>query len=604
MKTKLLQFWLRRLALLVIFVTPAVLPVWSINRVVEVNGDGEISIVNKYAVIDVILREANNPRGDVNGDGNISIADVTALIDYLLTGDASNIVFGNADCDLNGNVSISDVTTLIDYLLKGEWPEEEQDYEYVDLGLPSGTLWATCNVGANSPEEYGDYFAWGETEPKDFYDLSTYKWIDSSNMLIKYCTDSDYGTIDNKTELDPEDDAAYMNLGVLWRMPSSEQFQELCDECTWTWTTKSGVNGQLVTGPNGNTLFFPAAGYWFGSSIGGLGSRGHYWSCDLYIGYQYDACYIFFDSGNYGLWYRSRDYGRTVRAVRASQEPVQFQLSETEVSLEVGESKTVDILNGSGSYTVDGGTDCVSSTFNGNQLILTGISEGTAELIVTDVTTQANASIFVSVTDSDTIQFDHEWVDLGLPSGTLWATCNVGANAPEEYGDYFAWGETEPKDYYDGNTYKWCNNGDYYQLTKYCTKSEYGYNGFVDNKSELDPEDDAAYVNWGENWRMPTYDQQKELLNKCTWTWTTQNGVNGYLVTGSNSASLFLPAAGSRWSDYLASAGTYGEYWSRPLDSTHPCNADIIGFNSDERGIWHVDRNIGHSVRAVRVSQN
>jgi hypothetical protein len=133
---------------------------------------------------------------------------------------------------------------------------------------------------------------------------------------------------------------------------------------------------------------------------------------------------------------------------------------------------------------------------------------------------------------------EHEYVDLGL--SVKWATCNVGATKPEEYGDYFAWGETTPKDAYDWSTYKWCNGGPSTQ-TKYCTNSSYGT---VDNKTTLDLSDDAACANWGGSWRMPTRAEQDELRNNCTWTWTTQNGVNGYKVTGTNGNSIFLPAAG------------------------------------------------------------
>ena len=133
-----------------------------------------------------------------------------------------------------------------------------------------------------------------------------------------------------------------------------------------------------------------------------------------------------------------------------------------------------------------------------------------------------------------------EAIDLGLPSGTKWANMNVAASTPEEYGGYYAWGETEEKDNYSWSTYKWCR-GSYDTQTKYCTDSSYGT---VDNKTVLDPEDDVAHVKWGGTWRMPTLDEQKELLNKCTWNWTTQNGVNGYKGTGPNGNSIFLPAAG------------------------------------------------------------
>ena len=198
---------------------------------------------------------------------------------------------------------------------------------------------------------------------------------------------------------------------------------------------------------------------------------------------------------------------------------------------------------------------------------------------------------------------DHEWVDLGLPSGTLWATMNVGASNPEDYGDYFAWGETQPKGYYDWSTYKWCN-GDYNQLTKYCTKSGYGYNGFVDNKAELDPEDDAATANWGSGWRMPSLEQMQELRDNCTSEWTTRNGVNGRLFTSNiNGASLFLPAAGYRWGDGLYDAGSWGNYWSRTLDSRNPGSAFLLIFSSGSVNwdYWGNNRSSGQKVRAVRV---
>jgi len=201
---------------------------------------------------------------------------------------------------------------------------------------------------------------------------------------------------------------------------------------------------------------------------------------------------------------------------------------------------------------------------------------------------------------------DHEWVDLGLPSGTLWATCNVGASAPEDYGDYFAWGETAPKDNYGWNTYKWAyydSNGDW-RLTKYCTRSDYGYNGFTDNKTELDPEDDAAYVNWGPSWRMPTTEQQRELDEKCSFVWTTQNGVKGRLFTGPNGNTFFLPAAGYRWNESLDFAGSWGYYWSRTLDPDDSYSAHDLRFYSGRVIRYHYYRRYGFTVRAVRVSQN
>ena len=259
--------------------------------------------------------------GDTNSDGYINIADVTELIDYLLSGVSSQINLTNADTDQNGSVNIADVTELIDYLLNGKWSWEPV-HEWVDLGLPSGTLWATCNVGARNPEDYGDYFAWGETEPKDVYDWSTYKWCNGSYniSLWKYCTYSSYGTVDNKRELDPVDDAAYVNRGSSWRMPTYEQFIELKAKCTWTWTTQSGVNGCLVTGSNGNSLFLPAAGYRDDSSLYTAGSIGHYWSRTLYSDNPLNVYHLCFGSDEV-FWYNysGRFFGSTVRPVHVSQ---------------------------------------------------------------------------------------------------------------------------------------------------------------------------------------------------------------------------------------------------------------------------------------------
>ena len=141
----------------------------------------------------------------------------------------------------------------------------------------------------------------------------------------------------------------------------------------------------------------------------------------------------------------------------------------------------------------------------------------------------------------------HDYVDLGLPSGTLWATCNVGASCPEDYGDYFAWGETEGYKYgkkrFSWSNYKWCQ-GTETTMTKYCTHSDYGT---VDNITELQSSDDAATVNWGSGWQMPNFEQLMELFhsNNTTAEYTTVNGVKCYKVTSkANGKSIFLSAAG------------------------------------------------------------
>ena len=191
------------------------------------------------------------------------------------------------------------------------------------------------------------------------------------------------------------------------------------------------------------------------------------------------------------------------------------------------------------------------------------------------------------------------YVDLGLPSGLKWATCNVGADSPEDYGDYFAWGETQPKDYYSWSTYKYCN-GDEYSMTKYCTDSEYG---IVDNKTTLELSDDAARVNWGGSWRMPTLAELDELRNtsNCTWTWTTQNGVKGYKVTSKkNGNSIFLSAAGYRSGSGLYSAGSYGYCRSSSLGTSYGGDYAWGLLFDSSNVVWNSGyRYYGRSVRAV-----
>ena len=198
------------------------------------------------------------------------------------------------------------------------------DYVYVDLGLPSGLLWATCNVGADNPEDYGEYFAWGETEPKDTYNWSTYQYCNGSyNTLTKYCNNSNYGYngfTDNLTTLLPEDDAATANWGSNWRVPTKEEWQELYNNTTCTWTTQNSVNGRLFTAGNGNSLFLPAAGYRYNSGLSDAGSSGYYWSSSLDTDGPNGAWRFGFYSGNYGMYRSGRSCGFTVRPVCSSRQ--------------------------------------------------------------------------------------------------------------------------------------------------------------------------------------------------------------------------------------------------------------------------------------------
>lgn len=196
----------------------------------------------------------------------------------------------------------------------------------------------------------------------------------------------------------------------------------------------------------------------------------------------------------------------------------------------------------------------------------------------------------------------HEYVDLGL--SVKWATCNVGASTPTEYGDYFAWGETEPKDDYSWETYKWCKIGtDYVSMSKYTDPyKEWGWGWLVAN-AELLSIDDAATVNWGETWRMPTWEELRELLDGCDWVWQTDymgTGVAGRMgISKINGNSIFFPAAGYREDSDFAYVGEYGGYWSSTHYSVLANTAYYLLFNDDYIYWRNYNRYVGRSIRAV-----
>ena len=188
----------------------------------------------------------------------------------------------------------------------------------VDLGL--SVYWATCNIGASKPQDYGEYYAWGETETKLNYSWSTYKFGTSqSGPFSKYNTNSSYGTVDNKMVLDSEDDIASVKLGVEWRLPTDAEWIELIEKCTWTNTSDyngTGVKGIIITATNGNSIFLPAAGYRDGTNSKGAGSHGDYWSSSL-TEVSNCAVAVFFGSDGYyfDIYDELRFYGFSVRPV-------------------------------------------------------------------------------------------------------------------------------------------------------------------------------------------------------------------------------------------------------------------------------------------------
>lgn len=190
-----------------------------------------------------------------------------------------------------------------------------------------------------------------------------------------------------------------------------------------------------------------------------------------------------------------------------------------------------------------------------------------------------------------------EWVDLGLPSGLLWADRNVGATLPEDPGNYYAWGETETKDVYNWDTYRYghANN----QLTKYCNKTSNGLDGFTDELVVLEACDDAATVNMGGGARIPTKEDWQELKANTISTYTSRNGMNGRLYTAQNGKSIFIPQGGMRWDGEVGYVSEEGYCWSATLSTSYPYCAGFFSFGESGDGLVAETRYLGLPVRAV-----
>ena len=236
--------------------------------------------------------------------------DATAKNDWIVLNTASGIA-GTKELQFitkrNGKKEVREGTIVIQNKDAGLYAElsvvqealcVDVGIEAVDLGL--SVKWASCNVGANFPEDYGDYFAWGEISPKDSYT--------SDNC-------STYGVAMSDISGNPQYDAATANWGGAWRMPTKSEQQELLNNCTWEWTSLNGVNGQRVTGSNGNSIFLPAAGFRYGTSSYGVGSDGRYWSSTPFEVDGNSAYNLGFNSDSYDWSWGNRYYGRSVRPV-------------------------------------------------------------------------------------------------------------------------------------------------------------------------------------------------------------------------------------------------------------------------------------------------
>ena len=453
---------------------------------------------------------------------------LVGLLEYvdILNGDLTgrNLPAGITEETVKGMIihSIGDLDTMKAMSAGGG---SELEY-YVDLGLPSGTLWATCNIGAKLPEETGLYFAWGETHgytaeqvgvDKDFL----FSWED----YVFGNPQSKYNETDGKTELESGDDAATVNLDLNWRMPTKEQFQELIDNTDQEWTEINGVKGTKLTSKvdENKFVFFPAVGYAENSKVDNVGDIGFYWSVSLKDDEISNAWFFGFDTEMQSVDKYFRYCGCPIRPVSS-----------------------------------------------------------------------------------------HKYINLGLPSGTLWATENIkDANGNELY---FAWGETQgytAEQVGVDKNFTWDGENNDYAFGPFDRddQTNFGMKKYnkTDGITELESKDDAATVNWGKGWKMPTEEQFQELLDNTNHEWVEIDGVPGAKLTskveGYTDKFLFFPAVGNAVDGEVYDVGDSGCCWSASLDGGFVGSARYFGSNGDF-GLYRMDsfsRYVGDSVRPVRL---
>lgn len=518
-------------------------------------------------------------------------------------------------------------------------------HNYVNLGL--SVMWATCNIGATNCYDYGRYYGWGEISTKTSYTWNYYKF-GNWNTISKYtlpdgetdCVHYDGNGVfigDYKSVLESADDAASYYWNTNCRIPTSAEVLELLntENCLWIWcpsgnTEFNGVAGYKVqskkTGYTHNYIFLPAAGYKTENNTNNTGVTGRYWTSELGNLYSTVAeCLHFYSSSTRSLSNTVFRYtGQSIRAVH-SEDPncgiLGVTLDKSELIMEPGSCESLTATVSKQAWALNdmvlwksSNSSIVKVDNQGN--ITAGTTAGTAVITVETVFGGFTASCTVRV---GTFHNGYEYVDLGL--NVKWATCNLGADNPYDYGIYYAWGETKGyneedtsnatnynyassyvKTYYYWNTYKYCDGSSYNGHAQGLTK-------YISSPLVLEPEDDAATVNWGSGWRMPTREDWIELSSsgKCTWTWTSMNGIKGWKVqskiTGYTDKYIFLPAAGYRSSSlYSGQPGTIGKYWSSSLESTQLYQgntAHIFNINGSYYQVMTTERYYGLSVRPV-----
>ena len=417
---------------------------------------------------------------------------------------------------------------------------------YIDLGLPSGTKWANMNVGASSPEEYGMYFAWGETSAKSSYSWDNYM---CPEMACGKPGDPVFDLVGDKADIaGTKFDAATINWGESWSMPTAKQVEELASNCYSSLVTINGVQcRKLKSQINGNEIIFPLAGARWFEDFAYEGELGYYWASTLRQGGYVSPCrFIVRDDAHGWGWSmggeNDRFCGFPIRPVMGTVADTNLTLGTKVLMLTKGESVALTYTYAPTDADLSGLTWATSdsgiATVNGDGVV-TAVNEGSCTITVScgSLGRQECRVIVDNVTGTSS---GHEYVDLGLPSGTLWANTNIGAETPGESGSLLSWAETEG---------------------------------------------DVVSTSWGAYWQMPIREQLEELIAGTSAVYTSLNDTEGFLLTSlTNGKCIFLPVTNS------SGLPLRGCYWSGTSDGGSMAYAlnitnaarDVLSFNTSE----------------------
>lgn len=551
---------------------------------VTLNKDSLIMIVEDKETLKAIVRDSVGNEVNYNipwktNDSNIADIDSTGIVTAVSVG--STIIYIPCKDTI--------VSCFVQVIGKKEW---------VNLGL--SVNWATFNVGADEPEGYGEYYTWGGLTP-----------ISSS-----YCPEYVPPTLSYDGEitvLDPAFDVVRVKWGGEWRMPTNEEFEELRNNCNWIWTSINGHYGYKVAsklqGFTDNYIFLPASGSYQGNELKEVNSRTYYRTNVYYPLYQGGYTY----SINSTLGYNQLvpiipNVGVVIRPVTPSNNGTiiaSIELDKNFSNLEFNQTLQLTAQIKSTLGKIDTTAIWKTSDVNIATVTATGLvtAQKNGRCIITAECGGVTAECHVIVVSYE----EPDYVDLGL--SVLWATSNIGADTPEDYGYYYAWGETETKDNY--TSYKWSTgsyNSSLFKLTKYCNDSSWGVAGTTDTIVQLETDDDIAYTKLGDKWRIPSKADFEELLANCTVTTViSSTGQNGCVFTsnipGYTDRSIFLPFAGWKYDDTSINSGASCFYISRSLDEDLPISAWCLYLTPEERKLKTVVRYDGYVIRPVRIKE-